>query len=181
MSWQNPTCRLAPAPDHFERSDQRRDPGATRLCGVPVMQLRAFGAEFEKYVHPWMEALRAYWRQRPHPGEKLGAALDGTDPQGLKFVDRELMLKIPRPPLNVFHRFLTQDDEEDEEFNKALLLAVHLHHEYRTADEERADDVDGAIALAPPALACLAHGAGRSVTIESDHLPAHLLARRSED
>ncbi|GAA2451630.1 hypothetical protein GCM10010388_46440 [Streptomyces mauvecolor] len=146
----------------------------TRLCQVTVDQLRASGAEFEEYIYPWVEALQAYWLQRPDLGEKLVAAFDGTNPENLRFVDRELMLKILYPPLNLFYRFITQDTEK---FSEALVQAIQLHHEYWTADEERREDLDGAVALAPLALACLAHDAGQPIEVESEYLPENLLDR----
>ncbi|MFE9122214.1 immunity 49 family protein [Streptomyces sp. NPDC007172] len=146
----------------------------TQLANVPLELLRGSGADFEEYIYDWVDALQTYWLEGEGLGDKLVAAFDGTNPQNLRFVDRELMLMILYPPLNVFYRFLTQDDEE---FDKTLLQAVQLHHEYWTADEERADDLDGAVALAPLALACLAHDAGRPITIETEYLPENLLDR----
>ncbi|MFD7016324.1 immunity 49 family protein [Streptomyces sp. NPDC059928] len=151
--------------------DQNR---MNQLTAVPVELLRASGAEFEEYIYPWVEAVQAYWMQRPELGEKLVAAFDGTSPDALRFVDRELMLKILYPPLNVFYRFITGDEEK---FSAALTQAVELHHEYWTADEERREDLDGAVALAPLALACLAHDAGMPITVESEYLPENLLDR----
>ncbi|MCX5388089.1 immunity 49 family protein [Streptomyces sp. NBC_00083] len=146
----------------------------TQLCKVSVEQLWASGADFEEYIYAWVQALQAYWLQRPDLGEKLVAAFDGTDPQNLRFVDRELMLKILYPPLNLFYRFITQDQEK---FNEALIQAVQLHHEYWTEDEERREDLDGAVALAPLALACLAHDAGQPIEVQSEYLPENLLDR----
>ncbi|MET9365435.1 immunity 49 family protein [Streptomyces sp. NPDC006632] len=143
----------------------------TQLAHYPVELMRRSG-EFEEYIYPWVEALQAYWLQRPELGEKLVAAFDGTDPQNLRFVDRELMLKILYPPLNVFYRFITNDQEK---FTEALTQAIQLHHEYWTEDEERREDLDGAVALAPLALACLAHDAGQPIEVESEYLPENLL------
>ncbi|MFF4181957.1 immunity 49 family protein [Streptomyces sp. NPDC001691] len=151
--------------------DQNR---MTQLCQVTVDQLRSSGAEFEEYIYSWVEALQAYWLQRPELGEKLVAAFDGTDPENIRFVDRELMLKILYPPLNVFYRFITQDTEK---FSEALTQAVQLHREYWTDGEERREDLDGAVALAPLALACLAFDAGMPVEVESEYLPENLLDR----
>ncbi|MER5561117.1 immunity 49 family protein [Streptomyces sp. NPDC002506] len=146
----------------------------TQLAHVPMELLRGSGADFEEYAYDWVDALQTYWLEGEGLGDKLVAAFDGTNPQNLRFVDRELMLMILYPPLNVFYRFLTQDDEE---FDKTLLQAVQLYHEYWTADEERAGDLDGAVALAPLALACLAHDAGRPIPFETEYLPEGLLDR----
>ncbi|MDF9814774.1 immunity 49 family protein [Streptomyces sp. SPB162] len=146
----------------------------SQLCNVPIEQLRSSGAQFEEYIYHWVDALQTYWLERPGLGEKLVTAFDGTSPDTLQSVDRELMLKILYPPLNLFHRFISQDPEK---FNDALVEAIELHKEYWTADEERSDDLSGAVALAPLAIACLAYDAGRPIDVESEYLPANLLDR----
>ncbi len=147
----------------------------TQLCQVPIETLRASGAVFEEYIYDWIDALQTYWLERPGLGEKLVAAFDKTDPDQLRFVDRELMLKILYPPINMFYRFISRDPDK---FNEALVQAVRLHKEYWTADvEERQETSDGDVALAPLALACLAYDAGRPIEVESEYLPEHLLKR----
>jgi hypothetical protein len=145
----------------------------TQLCNVPIELLRASGAVFEEYIYDWVDALQAYWLERPGLGEKLIAAFDGTDPDTLRFVDRAMMLKVLYPPLNLFFRFIGQDPDK---FNEALVQAVELHKEYWTADEER-ESLTGDVALAPLAIACLAFDAGRPVEVESEYLPENLLDR----
>lgn len=145
----------------------------TQLCQVPIETLRASGAVFEEYIYDWIDALQTYWLERPGLGEKLVAAFDKTDPDQLRFVDRELMLKILYPPINMFYRFISRNPDK---FNEALVQAVQLHKEYWTADvEERKESGDGDVALAPLALACLAYDAGRPIEVESEYLPRHLL------
>lgn len=147
----------------------------TQLCQVPIETLRASGAVFEEYIYDWVDALQTYWLERPGLGEKLVAAFDKTDPDRLRFVDRELMLKILYPPINMFYRFISRDPDR---FNEALVQAIQLHKEYWTADvEERKETSDGDVALAPLAITCLAYDAGRPIEVESEYLPEHLLKR----
>ena len=147
----------------------------TQLCQVPIDTLRASGAVFEEYIYDWVDVLQTYWLERPGLGEKLVAAFDKTDPDRLRFVERELMLKVLYPPINLFYRFISRDPEK---FNEALVQAVQLHKEYWTANvEERHETSDGDVALAPLALACLAFDAGRPIEVESEYLPEHLLKR----
>ncbi|MFI9614317.1 immunity 49 family protein [Streptomyces sp. NPDC052023] len=147
----------------------------TQLCQVPIETLRASDAVFEEYIYDWVDALQTYWLERPGLGEKLTAAFDKTDPDRLRYVDRELMLKVLYPPINMFFRFISRDPEK---FNEALVQAVQLHKEYWTADvEERQETSDGDVALAPLALACLAYDAGRPIEVDSEYLPEHLLKR----
>ncbi|WP_406839344.1 immunity 49 family protein [Streptomyces sp. AHU1] len=145
----------------------------TQLCNVPIELLRASGAVFEDYIYDWVDALQTYWLERPGLGEKLVAAFDGTDPDTLRFVDREMMLKVLYPPLNLFYRFIGQDPDK---FNEALVQAVELHKEYWTAHEDDGS-LTGDVALAPLAIACLAFDAGRPVEVESEYLPENLLDR----
>ncbi|GGT63941.1 hypothetical protein GCM10010287_43040 [Streptomyces variabilis] len=146
----------------------------TRLCEVPIETLRASGAVFEEYIYHWVDALQTYWLERPGLGEKLVAAFDASDPERLQFMDREMMLKVLYPPINVFHRFAGR---EADKFNEALIQGLELHKEYWTASEERRETGDGDIPLALLGLACLAHDAGLPVEVESEYLPEHLLKR----
>ncbi|RMI86729.1 hypothetical protein BIU87_12220 [Streptomyces sp. ZS0098] len=146
----------------------------TRLCEVPIETLRASGAVFEEYIYHWVDALQTYWLERPGLGEKLVAAFDASDPERLQFMDREMMLKVLYPPINVFYRFAGR---EADKFNEALIQGLELHKEYWTASEERQETGDGDIPLALLGLACLAHDAGLPVEVESEYLPEHLLKR----
>ncbi|CAL9558100.1 immunity 49 family protein [Streptomyces sp. Tu 3180] len=146
----------------------------TQLCQVPIETLRASGAVFEEYVYHWVDALQTYWLERPGLGDKLVAAFDGTDPDRLRFMDRETMLKVLYPPINLFYRFVGRDPDQ---FNEALVQALELHKEYWTANEERQETGDGDVPLAVLAIACLAHDAGRPIEVESEYLPEHLLKR----
>ncbi|WP_235458380.1 immunity 49 family protein [Streptomyces olivochromogenes] len=146
----------------------------TQLCQVPIETLRASGAVFEEYIYHWVDVLQTYWLEQPDLGEKLVAAFEGTDPDRLRFIDREMMLKVLYPPINLFYRFIGQDPVK---FNEALVQTLTLHKEYWTADSEREESGDGDIPLAALAITCLAYDAGRPVEVESEYLPEHLLKR----
>ncbi|MEV6322958.1 immunity 49 family protein [Nocardia sp. NPDC051787] len=156
------------------------------LARVPVSLLResmrGSGAEILEYIYHWVEALQGAWLDRPDMGDKLIAAVDGTDPQTARFdgsdedatafIDKDLLLKIEYPPINLFYRYLRQDHDE---FNKALAEALQWHKEYWTATEDRTWSSEGLVALGPLAIACLAHDAGFPIDIESEYLPTALL------
>lgn len=146
----------------------------TQLCQVSVDTLRASGAVFEEYVYDWVDTLQTYWLERPGLGEKLTAAFEGTDPERMRFMDRETALKVLYPPVNLFFRFLSRDAEK---FNETLVQSLELHREYWTANEERQETGDGDVPLALLALTCLAYDAGRPIEVESEYLPEHLLKR----
>ncbi|UUU41317.1 hypothetical protein [Streptomyces sp. NBC_00162] len=46
---------------------------------------------------------------RQETWDTLVRAVDGTDPAHVGIADKELMLKILYPPLNLFHRYLSQE------------------------------------------------------------------------
>ncbi|WND37492.1 immunity 49 family protein [Streptomyces sp. BB1-1-1] len=146
----------------------------TQLCQVPIETLRASGAVFEEYIYHWVDVLQTYWLERPGIGDKLVATFDATDPDRLRFMDREMMLKVLYPPVNLFYRFVSQDTDK---FNEALVQGLELHKEYWNASEERQETGDGDIPLAILALTCLAHDAGRPIEVESEYLPEDLLKR----
>ena len=60
---------------------------------------------------------------------------------------------------------------------KALVRALQLHKEYWTKDEDRRLTTEGAVALGPLAVACLAYDVGMPIEVESEYLPEYLLKR----
>ncbi|MFE7276725.1 immunity 49 family protein [Streptomyces sp. NPDC057623] len=149
-----------------------------RLMRVPVSFLRASvpeGAVFDDYVYDWVETLQSYWAGRAtEMWDKLVAAVKGTDPEREGVVDKEMMLKILYPPLELFHRFQLR---ETEQFNSALVDAVTWHKQYWAGDEARALSGEGLVALGPLALACMAYDNEFPIEVESEYLPKHLLRR----
>ncbi|MFI0999075.1 immunity 49 family protein [Streptomyces galbus] len=151
--------------------DQKR---MTRLCEIPVERLRSPEGQFDAYVYHWVDTLQAYWLQRPGLVEKLTATLQTSHPEAVTVAPRDLVQNILYPPVNLFYRFVRKDEAG---FNQALAEALELHKAYWTADEDRADDPEGRVALGPLAIACLAHDGDFPIEVESDYLPKHLLQR----
>nr|WP_234316376.1 MULTISPECIES: immunity 49 family protein [unclassified Streptomyces] len=151
--------------------DQKR---LTQLSQVPLERLRSEEGAYDEYVYHWVAALQAYWLQRPGLVEELTATMQQSHPDVATIAPHDLLQNILYPPINVFYRFLRQDGPG---FNQALAEALELHKAYWTADEERTDDPSGMLALAPLAVACLAHDGGIPIEVESDYLPKHLLER----
>ncbi|GGU44242.1 immunity 49 family protein [Streptomyces violascens] len=146
----------------------------TQLANTPVSLLRASGAVYDEYIYAWVEALQRWWREGGELGELLVAAVAGTDPDVLQVADRDLVLKIQYPPINLFTQYVIQDAEK---FNEALLDAVQWHKAYWTADDERRKSSSSLVALAPLAIACLAYDADLPIEVESEYLPTHLIER----
>ncbi|MFD9814912.1 immunity 49 family protein [Streptomyces sp. NPDC059080] len=150
------------------RDNQRVD----QLARVPTAFLRESGAEFDEYIYDWVETLQGFWLGRDDVWERLIAAVNGTAPEATRIADKELMLKILYPPIELFHRYLRRDDAQ---FSVALADALKWHKEYWTADEARSTNVDGMVALGPLAIACMARDAGIPIEVESEYLPKELL------
>ncbi|MFD1663596.1 immunity 49 family protein [Streptomyces caeni] len=143
----------------------------TALCQVPMSLLRENGSRFEEHHYAWIDTLRTYWLGGSDLVPKLVAAVDGTDPEAV--ADPETVGKLLYPPMEMFHRFIRKDHQG---FNGALTNALQWHKEY-WSEESRAFQISGLVALAPLAVACIAHDAGIPVEVESEYLPATLLGR----
>lgn len=147
---------------------------AEALCRVPISLLRAAGAEFDEYVYDWVDSLQTYWLLRPGLVGKLTATIEGTHTEVARIAGRELMTRILYHPINLFHRYLREDHVG---FNEALAQALEMHKEYWSANDQRAGDPTGFVALGPLAIASLAYDAGFPVEVESEYLPRCLLER----
>jgi hypothetical protein len=152
----------------------RENDRVNQLAQVPVSFLRESGAEFDEYVYAWVETLQNLWFGRQATWETLATAVDGTDPQNVRIASTELMLKILYPPLELFQHYLRR---EPDRFNASLADALTWHKEYWTATEARALSGEGLVALAPLALACMAHDADMPIEVESEYMPVALLRR----
>ncbi|MEU1001726.1 immunity 49 family protein [Streptomyces tibetensis] len=151
--------------------DQER---MTQMCRIPVEVLRTSGAQGDEFVYHWVDALQTYWLEESGLVEKLTAAIETSHPEVATVAPRDLLQNVLYPPINLFHQFLRKDHEG---FNAALAEALELHKAFWTANEDRAADLAGSIALGPLAMACLAYDAGFPLEVESDYLPHHLVRR----
>ncbi|MFE0131722.1 immunity 49 family protein [Streptomyces sp. NPDC059037] len=146
----------------------------TQLANVPISLLGTSGAAYDDYVYPWVETLQKWWREGGELGDLLVAAMRGTDPAALRVAEKDLVLKIEYPPINLFAHYVTQDAEK---FNEALADALNWHKSYWTEDEERRGSSTGLVALGPLAITCLAYDADLPIEVESEYLPKHLIER----
>ncbi|MET8177061.1 immunity 49 family protein [Streptomyces clavifer] len=143
----------------------------TALCQVPLSLLRENGERFDEYHYAWIKTLQTYWLGGPDLVQNLVAAVDGTGLQAAS--DQESAGKLMYPPMEMFHRFIRKDHAG---FTQALTTALQWHKEY-WSEESRMYQASGLVALAPLAMACLAHDAGIPIEVESEYLPAVLLGR----
>lgn len=151
--------------------DQQR---MTQLCEIPVERLRAPEGQYDEYIYHWVDTLQTYWLRRPGLVEKLTVTFQSSDPSVARITPRDLLQGVLYPPINLFYNFVRRNEAG---FSPALEEALKLHRLYWTHDESRETDIDGAVALGPLAVACLAYDGGFPIGIESDYLPKHLLQR----
>ncbi|WP_251065492.1 immunity 49 family protein [Streptomyces sp. ISL-44] len=144
----------------------------TDLCNVPSDKLRESGAVYDEFNYAWIETLKSFWLGRPDFAERLVEAAGGTDPGITSVVGQDHVSQIAWPPMDLLRWRATGGHEQ---FNRSLEEALRAHKTYWTADQERADSCYGWVALAPLAMACLAHDADIPVEVESEYLPKHLL------
>ncbi|MFF8639748.1 immunity 49 family protein [Streptomyces sp. NPDC015345] len=150
----------------------REQERVTRLCEVPLDRLRAPEGQYDEYIYHWVDTLQTYWLRRPGLVEKLTATFQASDPSVAQIAPRDLLDGLLYPPINVFYRFVSKDEEG---FSPALGEALKLHQAYWTLNQERKSDIEGSIALGPLAIACLAYDGNIPIGIESEYLPKHLL------
>ncbi|MGW5862502.1 immunity 49 family protein [Streptomyces sp. NPDC055239] len=144
----------------------------TQLCEIPLDRLRAPEGQYDEYIYHWVDTLQTYWLRRPGLVEKLTATFRASDPSVAHVAPRDMLDGILYPPINLFYRFVTKDEEG---FSQALVEALKLHQTYWTLNEDRESDIDGGIALGPLAIACLAYDGEIPIEVESDYLPKHIL------
>lgn len=145
-----------------------------RLCAVPLDLLRASGADHDEFQYHWVDSLQSYWLEKPGLVEKLTATFELSHPDRATAAPRDLLEQQLLPPVDLFYRFFRHDTDG---FNEALLGALTAHTAYWTEDEDRESSVEGCLALGPLAITCIAHDAGRPISVESDYLPKYLLNR----
>ncbi|MFG3495849.1 immunity 49 family protein [Streptomyces sp. NPDC047928] len=142
------------------------------LAQIPVSLLRDFGGVLDEYTYAWVETLQSFWLRRDDLRTHLVRAVDLSAAEHARVIDAEEMTKLRYPPIMMLYRYLRNDVAG---FNDALADAVRWHKEYWTADEDRAENILGIVALAPLAIACLAKANGLQVDVQSGYLPQALL------
>ncbi|MFE0807228.1 immunity 49 family protein [Streptomyces sp. NPDC058794] len=144
----------------------------TRLCEIPLEQLRSSEGQYDEYVYHWVDTLQTYWLRRPGLVEKLTTTLKMSHPEGARIAPRDLLDGVLHPPIHLFSRLVVKDWDG---FAAGLMEALKLHKAYWTLTEERSVDINGSIALGPLAIACWAFDGNIPLGVESDYLPKHLV------
>ncbi|WP_405529921.1 immunity 49 family protein [Streptomyces avidinii] len=149
--------------------EQRR---MTELCEIPLGRLRSPEDEYEELYYHWVDVQQTYWLRQPGLVDKLIAAIEASNPEVARSLPQDLLQGLVFPPINLFYNFVRKNEEG---FGPALAEALNLHKGYWTLTEERTNDIDGAVALGPLAMACLAYDGKLPIGVESPFIPKYLL------
>ncbi|MBB5153083.1 immunity 49 family protein [Saccharopolyspora phatthalungensis] len=145
---------------------------AEDLFQTPLETLREGGGTFDEYMYSWIDTLQGYFRGDDDVYAKVNRSIELTDPEGLQFGSPEIVLLRYYPAMKLLYNIAAG---EADQFNQNLAEAVELHRRFWTADAERSSNPDGFFALAPTALAALAHDNGIAVQVDSEYLPRNFV------
>ncbi|MFG3287068.1 immunity 49 family protein [Streptomyces sp. NPDC048111] len=142
-----------------------------QLASIPMPFLRTEATEVEEYLFLWAEALQSgLHRDSEKMWNSLIAVAEKSAPEGLPEPERAKALELLSPLIEMF-RYLMERDATG--FNSALGKALNWHKAYWAENDPAS--VDGLVALAPLALACIAYDAGVDIEVESEYMPQGLL------
>lgn len=152
------------------------------LCNIPLEKtLREYGeskgTEYAPYVYHWVAALQALVTHREGFEDELAAALEKSDPEISGIGDEESVGKLVFPEMLILLRLVERDSGK---FNEALAAGVAAFGEYWTANEDRANDMQGVFPLMLVAFACMAYDIAQvdpdfELDVASGYLPKHLV------
>ncbi|WP_280665141.1 MULTISPECIES: immunity 49 family protein [unclassified Kitasatospora] len=144
----------------------------TQLCEIPLERLRSPEGVYDEFVYHWIDVQQTYWLRRAGLLEKLVTAFESSEPESARNTPLDALQGVMSPPISLFYHFVRKQEDQ---FGPALVKALDLHKAYWTVDEERAVDIDGALALGPLAMACLALDGRLPIDVKSPLIPKYLL------
>ncbi|MER6250005.1 immunity 49 family protein [Streptomyces sp. NPDC001584] len=153
--------------------EQRR---MTELCEIPLERLRSTYDAYEEFHYHWVDVQQTYRLRRPGLVDKLIATIETSNPEVARGLPSDLLQGQLYPPINLFHTFVRKNADG---FGPALAESLNLHKGYWTLTEERTEDMDGAVALGPLAMACRAYDGKLPIDVESPFVPDRTPVRTS--
>ncbi|MFD9687375.1 immunity 49 family protein [Kitasatospora sp. NPDC059088] len=144
----------------------------TQLCEIPLDRLQSPEGVYDEYVYHWIDVQQSYQLRRPGLVDKLIATIAAANPEAAVVTLPGVLDGLMYPPIHLFYLVVRGREEE---FAPALGEALDLHKTYWSA-EDWAAKLDGALALGPLAMACLAFDREFPVDVESPYLPKYLLS-----
>jgi hypothetical protein len=146
-------------------------PSLGLLAACPAGLIRSSPTRGDEFLYRLVDAYQAFWRRDPTVEQHLFAALQATEPGGIRASTPDRVLHLRVPEIELFYRLLSRDAPAA---NAALRKAVECHRTYWSGAGRR-NEPEGLIALAPLALACVGRDLGFAFDVTSEYLPAGLL------
>lgn len=145
---------------------------AELLATVPLDMVRQAEPRYDEFVFSWIRALRRHTLGGDDLIDTVLAAMRGAEPGGEDGLPADAIQRLYYPPIELFYRYTQR---EKTHFADSLHTALDLHRRFWAGQESSARHQEGFVALAPLAMACLAHDAGMPVEVASEYLPHHLV------
>jgi hypothetical protein len=142
------------------------------LAGVPLDLLQRLSPSDPEWVLRERAALQALALRRRDAPDLLVAAASAADPKTVPDFARDWVLDVVTPELQVAFRALAREKAGVDQW---MIEAIKGHHHYHFERPDRRDDLRAQLALAPLAMACVAHDLGIRTSVESDYLPRHII------
>jgi hypothetical protein len=142
------------------------------LANVPVTLLRDLAPTHPGWFFLEAEALQALALRSKDVSQRLVAAARAADPATVDEAGRDWVLEVVTPELQLAFRALDRDQAE---YDRWIEVAIKAHHRYYQDAAERSNQPLSQLALAPLAMACVAHDLGIRTSVESDYLPRHII------
>lgn len=141
------------------------------LFQIPLEIIREGGGTFDEYMYSWIATLQGYFRGDDVYAQ-INRSIELTDPEILQFGSPEIVLLRYFPAMKLLYNIAAN---EPDKFNENLAEAVELHRRFWTANDERASNPDGFLALPLTALAAVAYDNGIQIDVSSDYLPRNFV------
>jgi len=152
----------------------RNERAVTLLAEVPVALLRQLTPAISDWTLLEYEALQALALRRSDAAQLLTAAARAADPDTVDEFSRDWVLDIVTPELQLGFRAL---DNDQAAYDSWMLVAIKCHHHYYQSDAALKKQPMSQLALAPLAMACVAHDLGIHTNVTTDYLPSDIIDR----
>ena len=141
------------------------------LARISLETLRALASTMPQFMMEERKALQAIALRGPGAADQIVPAARAADPDAVGEGYRDWALDIVTPELQLGFHALAHDRAK---FDEWMVIAIEGHHHYY-GRSDMAKEVQGQLALAPLAMACVAHDLGVTTTIESPYIPRWLI------
>ncbi len=146
-----------------------------QLARTPIEILRVLAPKDPEWAVLERQALQSLALLRPDSGDWLVDAARAADPATVAEISRDWVLDIVSPELQLGFCAIARDQVG---FDRWMVEAIKAHHHYYYQTfEYRKKSPHSQIALAPLAMACMAHDLGVRTNVVSDYIPRWIIER----